>query len=149
MAKSHYRQATHKKPAQVKVKRAREGAGLGLFADEPLAKDSFIIEYVGEIISSEEADRRGGKYLFDLSSRRVIDGKARENTARYINHSCKPNCETEISRGRVFVYAKRNIKEGEELSFDYGKEYVDEFIKPYGCKCDACVEDEEASKSRL
>lgn len=120
------------------VKRSAPGAGLGLFATQPIKKDEFIIEYVGDVITAKEADKRGGKYLFETSSRRVIDGSTRTNTARYINHSCKPNCETEIDRGRVYVYAKRSIKPGEELAYDYGKEYFDDFIKPIGCRCVAC-----------
>ena len=61
------------------------------------------------------------------------------NKARYLNHSCRPNCETDIVKGKVYIYAKRNIKSGEELTYDYGKEYVDDFIKPYGCKCLKCL----------
>lgn len=120
----------------LKVKRSK--AGLGLFTEEPIERDGYIIEYVGEMITSDEADRRGGKYLFDISSRRTIDGTPRYNTARYINHSCRPNCEVEIRNGRVFIFAKRKIKAGEELSYDYGDEYVDAYIKPHGCRCEKC-----------
>ncbi|HEY4502257.1 MAG TPA: SET domain-containing protein [Candidatus Paceibacterota bacterium] len=125
------------KTKKVKVKRSQ--AGLGLFADESIKKNDFIIEYTGEIISQDEADQRGGKYLFELSSRRYIDGKSRKNIARYINHSCNPNCETDIVGGRVYVYARRTIQKDDELHYDYGKEYVDEHIKPYGCKCAHCT----------
>ena len=122
---------------KVKVKRSK--AGLGLFADEPIKKNEFVIEYTGKMLTREEADRKGGKYLFEISSRRTVDGSGRENTARYINHSCKPNCEVDIKRGRIFIYALRNIKADEELNYDYGEEYVDEYIKPHGCKCGPCV----------
>ncbi len=114
--------------------------GLGLFAKVPIKKGECIIEYVGEIINDAEANRRGGRYLFQTSKDRHIDGTARTNTARYINHSCRPNCEVDVIRGHVLVYAKRNILQGEELNYDYGKEYFDEHIKPKGCACEKCVE---------
>lgn len=117
----------------------RSSAGLGLFAGEPIKKGEFVVEYTGEILSNEVADRRGGKYLFEISNRRVVDGTSRSNIARYINHSCKPNCEPDIRRGRILIFARHNIKEGEELTYDYGKEYMDDFIKPKGCKCASCV----------
>lgn len=113
----------------------RSNAGLGLFSCESIKKRDFIIEYIGEVISRKEANKRGGKYLFETSSDRVIDGKGRHNKARYINHSCKPNCEIDVKGGRVFVLAIRDIKKGEELAYDYGKEYFDDIIVPDGCKC--------------
>lgn len=115
----------------------RSSAGLGLFTSEPIERDGFVIEYVGEILTGPESDERGGRYLFETSANRFIDGSARSNTARYINHSCRPNCEVEIRRGRVFVYAKRAIKAGEELNYDYGKEYCNEYVKP--CRCEKCL----------
>lgn len=130
---------SHDVPDHVQVKKSR--TGLGLFAAEPIKKDEFVIEYTGEIISTEEADRRGGEYLFEISSRRTIDGKGRGNIARYINHSCEPNCETEIRNGRVYVFAIRDIEPDEELTYDYGEEFTSDIIakKKGGCKCDACV----------
>ena len=121
-----------------KTRVKRSSAGLGLFADEDIKKGELVIEYTGKVLSSDEADKRGGKYLFELDSKKTIDGSGRENKARYINHSCRPNCEIDIKKGRVFVYAKKNIKLGEELSYDYGKEYFDEYIKPHGCRCEKC-----------
>ena len=123
---------------KVKVKRSRAGAGLGLFAIEPIKKEDFIIEYTGKILSSKEADEAGGKYLFEVNSKKTIDGSGRDNLARYINHSCRPNAEIEIKKGKVLVYSKKNIKVGEEVSYDYGKEYFNEYIKPIGCRCDKC-----------
>lgn len=116
----------------------RSSAGLGLFTNEPIERGGFIIEYWGAIMTRKESDEKGGKYLFETSENRVIDGTHRANIARYINHSCKPNCEIEIFRGRVYVFAKRKIQPGEELAYDYGEEYYDEFIKPYGCRCASC-----------
>lgn len=117
----------------------RSNAGLGLFAGEAIPKGTFIIEYYGPILTKHESNIRGGKYLFETSSNRVINGSDRYNKARYVNHSCKPNCEIEIIRGRVYIVAKRTITAGEELGYDYGKEYVNEYIKPYGCKCGSCL----------
>ena len=120
--------------------------GIGLFTKVPIKKGDCIIEYVGEVINDAEANRRGGRYLFQTSKNRHVDGTDRKNTARYINHSCRPNCEVDIIKGRIFVYAKRAIEVGEELNYDYGKEYWDEHIKPKGCGCVKCVEKRENKK---
>jgi hypothetical protein len=118
----------------------KSSAGLGLFAKRDYKKGELLIEYTGEIISDDEAQRRGGKYLFELNDEWTIDGKGRENTARYINHSCKPNCYPELTddEKQVFIYAKRAIKAGEEFTYNYGKYYFDMEIKPHGCRCAAC-----------
>lgn len=128
---------THKPLVCVK----RSSAGLGLFATDNINKGDFIIEYTGERIPTEEADRRGGKYLFILTDTITIDGKGRENTARYANHSCRPNAEAEFDEDtmQINIVAKRTIKPGEEVCYDYGKEYWNEHIKPYGCKCAKCT----------
>jgi hypothetical protein len=119
----------------VKVKRGAHG--LGLFATGPIKKAAIIAEYWGRIITEEEADRCAGKYLFELEKNMAIDGKSRKNIARYINHSCSPNCEPQehVKPQRVFIVAKRDIKPGEEFGYNYGKEYWDEHIKPIGCRC--------------
>ena len=128
------------KIGEVKYKVKRSSAGLGLFAEEPIKKGTWIIEYVGKILKGkEEVDNYpANKYLFETSKTRMIDGSERSNTARYINHSCKPNCEAEIFSGRVFIKSIKPIIVGEEFTYDYGKEYVDEHIKPYGCRCAPC-----------
>lgn len=113
----------------------KASAGLGLFATRPFKKGERIIEYVGRVIAPEEEYTNRSKYLFETSARRTVDGQARSNTARYINHSCRPNCEPNIVRGRIFIDALRAIKPGEELTYDYGEEYFDEHIKPKGCRC--------------
>ncbi len=124
----------------LKVKRS--GSGLGLFALSPIKKGDFIIEYTGERISEDEANRRAGQYLFTVTDDVTIDGRGRENTARYINHSCRPNAEAEKDEEelKVRIFARRNIKEGEEISYDYGKEHWEYHIKPYGCRCEKCAE---------
>ncbi len=109
--------------------------GLGLFTQVEFKKGEFVIEYLGEKITFEEGERRGGKYLMTLDRYFTIDGKSRDNTARYINHSCKPNCVAYTDKGRVKIYAKRKIVVGEELTYHYGKDYFEQYIKPKGCKC--------------
>lgn len=128
---------TPKEPAY-KLAVRRSSAGLGLFAAEPIPSRSFIIEYFGPVLTQEESEEKGGRYLFEVSSKKVIDGSLRANTARYINHGCKPNCETDVVNGRIYVYSLTDIAPGEELTYDYGKEYFDDFIKPAGCRCTAC-----------
>ncbi len=124
----------------LKIQRAK--TGLGLYTTKERTKGERITEYRGEHISSSEADKRGGKYLFTLNKSTVIDGKARDNIARYLNHSCRPNCYAEIDANEehIFFYAKKKIAAGEELTFNYGKEYFKELIEPFGCKCEKCSE---------
>lgn len=123
------------------VRVGRSSAGLGLFAKEPINKGQLIIEYTGDRISQDEANRRGGRYLFEVTDDLVIDGKGRENTARYINHACKPNAEAEHDEDedRIFIRAKKRIAPGEEITYHYGKEYMKEIIGPEGCKCASCL----------
>lgn len=128
------------KKEQPSVMVKRSSAGLGLFANTTFKQGDFIIEYTGEHISHKESDRRGGKYLFILSDEIVVDGKGRDNIARYINHSCKPNAEAETDEkeGKIRISAKKKILPGEEISYDYGKDYWDSHIKPHGCRCRSC-----------
>lgn len=123
-------------PLKLLVKRSR--AGLGLFAGELIAKDSCIIEYVGRRISHEEEMKSRSRYLFTVNRNITIDGTDRKNTARYINHSCKPNAEAVIHKNRIYIFAIRSIEEGEEITYDYGKEYFDEYMSNGRCRCDAC-----------
>ncbi|MEI6494660.1 MAG: SET domain-containing protein, partial [bacterium] len=125
-------------PGNYKLLVKRSVAGLGLFAGEPIKKDSCIIEYVGRIISEKEEYTSNSKYLFGINSKKTIDGSARSNKARYINHSCKPNAEAVIHQARVFIFATRNIKPGEEILYDYGQEYWQEHINKHGCRCSKC-----------
>lgn len=122
-------------PGGYKLLVKRSIAGLGLFAGEDIPKGACVIEYVGRQVSKEEEDTSKSKYLFEISKNKTIDGKPKWNKAGYINHLCKSNCEPEIRGGRVFIMAKRAIKKGEELGYDYGKEYFEEHIRP--CKCPA------------
>ncbi len=119
----------------------KSNSGLGLFAGKDFRKGDLVIEYTGEKITEAEANRRGGKYLFELNDEWTIDGKGRENKARYINHSCKPNCYPELddSEEHIFIYAKRAIKTGEEITYNYGKMYFDDLIGKDSCRCDSCL----------
>ncbi len=123
--------------------------GLGVFAARKLRKGQRIIEYEGERITNEEADKRYDDdkmqrhhtFLFTLDNRTVIDGAAEGNDARLINHSCDPNCEAVIEKKRIFIYALKTIQPGTELSYDYQYERTgendDEMEKFYKCRCGA------------
>lgn len=115
----------------------RSKTGLGLFAGEAIPKGSCVIEYTGVEITKEQEEKSRSKYLFEIHSRKTIDGAPRWNTARYINHSCRANCEPNIHKGRVYIHAKRNIKPGEELNYDYGKNYFNQYLKDI-CACPKC-----------
>lgn len=123
-----------------KVKAKRGLAGLGLFAGEDIKKGELIIEYIGEILNKEQADKKAtSQYLFEVSRNKTIDGTPRWNIARYCNHACEEaaNAESEIKKGRVFIRAIKKINEGDEIVYDYGEEFVKEHIAPYGCRCTA------------
>jgi uncharacterized protein len=116
----------------------RTATGLGLFATKEIPKGTRLLEYTGPLIPNEEVDKRNGKYFFGVNKKWSIDGSPRTNLARYINHSCRPNAEAVLSGKRVWIWARRNIKAGEEISYHYGKEYFDGVIKEIGCKCEKC-----------
>jgi SET domain-containing protein len=116
----------------------RSATGLGLFALDAIPADRRIIEYTGPVLTNEEANKRGGKYLLSMDKKYVIDGSPRSNVARYVNHSCRPNAKAYTSGVRVWIWSLRAIKAGEEITMNYGKEYFDEKIKPKGCKCRKC-----------
>jgi SET domain-containing protein len=127
----------------------RTNAGLGLFAVKPIPKGTRIIEYTGPLLPNEEVDKRRGRYFFGVNTRWTIDGSPRSNVARYINHSCKPNAEALISGRRVWIWARKNIKPGEEIAYDYGKEYFDDIIRPMGCRCEKCASPSRRSRKKL
>jgi uncharacterized protein len=122
--------------------------GRGVYAARRIAKGERIIEYRGELISWKEADRRPPSdpddphhtFFFSLSNgKQVIDAGSGGNAARWINHSCDPNCETDDAGKRVFIQAMRDIRRGEELFYDYSL-IIDERITPtlkrdYACRC--------------
>lgn len=121
----------------------RSKTGLGLFATKPIKKGDEIIEYFGPLLDSrnEKHDAIENKYLFEINNRWTIDGSVRRNIARYINHACRPNAESDVQerKRKVFIRAIKNIQVGEEINYDYGKEYFKEYLKPIGCLCESCV----------
>ncbi|KKW19866.1 MAG: hypothetical protein UY63_C0005G0049 [Parcubacteria group bacterium GW2011_GWA2_51_10] len=124
--------------ARFAIQKSRPGLGHGLFATANLSKGDFVLEYTGKKIPTKLADEITSRYLFEIDRKWTVDGSVQSNLARYINHSCEPNCECVLEGGRILIYASRDIEKGEELSFDYGEEYFDEYIKPMGCKCHKC-----------
>src|SRR5690349_176059 len=120
----------------------RSKTGLGLFATKPIKKGTRIIRYFGPLLDSKKKkdDEIENKYLFELTNRWTIDGSIRKNVARYINHACKPNAESDVRprKRKVFIRAIKDIEPGEEINYDYGTDYFKAYLKPIGCKCDAC-----------
>jgi SET domain-containing protein len=139
MSKSTPRsRSTKALPTDPLLRVGRSKSGLGLFACEPIKKGRFIAEYWGKVLPSAKADELDNRYLFEVNSKWTIDGSDRRNMARYINHGCKPNAESDIKKGQVFIKSRRNIAEGDEITYDYGKNYFETFIEPHGCRCIAC-----------
>lgn len=114
--------------------------GLGLFATKPIKSGKKIIRYKGPLVTNDEAEKLDNKYLFEVSKKWTINGAGRANIARYANHACKPNAESDVSakKRRVIIRAIRDIEPGEEITYDYGDDYFKIFLKPAGCKCASC-----------
>jgi SET domain-containing protein len=127
-----------KKPYRI----GRSKTGLGLFATKPIKKGTKIIRYFGPLLDSRKKkdDAVDNKYLFEINNRWTIDGSVRKNIARYINHACRPNAESDVSskKRKVVIRAIKNIEAGDEINYDYGTDYFKIFLKPIGCKCDHC-----------
>ena len=121
------------------VKNSFPGAGKGLFAAVSINVGDFILEYTGRRIMASVADTLPSRYLFEIDNTWTIDAEAPSNLARYINHACDPNCEGNIRDGHILIFASRDIERDEEVTMNYGNEYFDEFIRPVGCRCRACV----------
>ena len=123
--------------------------GKGVFALQDIAEGEDLIEYVGEVISWAEAERRhphdpqnpNHTFYFHIDEDHVIDGLHGGNASRWINHSCAPNCEADQQGSRVFIRALRTIAAGEELNFDYGliidERYTPKLKAEYACWCGA------------
>lgn len=119
----------------------RSFTGLGLFATRPIKKREKIAEYKGPRVTAEEAgrlERRGNRYLYEINPRVTIDGSPRSNIARYANHSCNPNSETYAYARRVFIRTLRRIKPDEEITYDYGNDYLKYVIGRSYCQCGRC-----------
>ena len=121
----------------------------GIFAKKNIKKNTRIIEYVGEKVTKAEGDRRssirikkftnskqsGAVYIFELDKKYDIDGFVNRNKAKFINHSCSPNCEVDIINGKIWISSIKNIKKGEELSYDYGYAFDPDDFRDHVCKC--------------
>ena len=126
----------------------RSRSGLGLFATQEIPKGRFIIRYTGPLLTNEQADRAENKYLFELNNRWTIDGKSRKNTARYINHSCRPNAEVYFVGHEIKIRARKRIEAGDEIAYDYGKDHWNAYIKDKGCQCPKCREKRAEERRR-
>jgi SET domain-containing protein len=116
--------------------------GLGGFALKDLRAGVRVIEYVGERITKSESRRRcelNNEYIFALDDQWDLDGAVERNPARYLNHSCRPNCEARFADGGIWIVSLRNIRAGEEITFNYG--YDLEEYREHRCHCGAreCV----------
>src|SRR5216684_1735271 len=129
-------------PSNKPYRVGRSRTGLGLFATKPIKQGAKIVRYFGPLLDSRKKkdDAIENKYLFELNNRWTIDGSVRKNIARYINHACKPNAESDVKprKRKVVIRAIKNIEPGEEINYDYGTDYFKAYLKPIGCKCDAC-----------
>ncbi len=129
-------------PSNKPYRVGRSRTGLGLFATKPIKKGARIVRYFGPLLDSRKKkdDAIENKYLFELNNRWTIDGSVRKNIARYINHACKPNAESDVKprKRKVVIRAIKNIEPGEEINYDYGTDYFKAYLKPIGCKCAAC-----------
>jgi len=112
----------------------------GLYANQNIKKGTKILEYKGKIISVKKSetdpkfDNKKAIYLFNINKRFDLDGNFKFNTARLINHSCDPNCEVFGEGLKIWIYAMKDIKKGDELSYDYGFSF-DENFKQFPCYC--------------
>ena len=131
-----------------KVKKSKVH-GYGIIASENIDKNTKIIQYIGEKVTKKEGDRRsserikkylnkkneGSVYIFELNKKYDIDGSPLYNKARYINHSCRPNCEVDIIKNEIWVISIKNIKKGDELNYDYGYPFDKDDYSDHICKC--------------
>lgn len=139
-----------KKPAQPRPFEVRRSPihGTGGFATRDIRRGERIIEYRGERITHDEADDRypdpedgvpHHTFLFEVDEDTVLDAAVRGNAARWLNHSCDPNCESVIEDGRVWIEAIRPIKRGQELVYDYQfvleERHTPALKKQYPCRC--------------
>ncbi|MDH3600189.1 MAG: SET domain-containing protein-lysine N-methyltransferase [Candidatus Tectomicrobia bacterium] len=116
--------------------------GTGGFAKIDIRRGKRIVEYAGPRISQDEAERlieQGNAYIFTLNDEVAINGWMRWNTARFLNHSCAPNCESRIVQERVWIYALRSIQAGEELTYNYGYGLDDAEVDRCRCGAPTCV----------
>jgi len=134
------------KPRYPLVRKKSKIHGKGLFAEVDIPKGKKIIRYVGKKINHKQSDKisdkqlkkskkskEGSVYLFTLSKKFDLDGNVKYNTARLINHSCGPNCESDVIKGKVWIVSHKKIKAGTELTYDYG--FNIHSYEDHLCKC--------------
>jgi SET domain-containing protein len=138
-----------KRPGPAIAVRHSKIHGNGVFAARKIPAGDCVIEYKGERITQREADKRSGSdpdnpfhtFFFSLENGKLIDGGVDGNDSRWINHSCGPNCEAREEDDRVFIYALRDIRRGEELNYDYGlivsERHTPAVKRSYACRCGA------------
>ena len=140
-------------PSSLLIRRDRSGIhGSGVYARTAIPDGHVIVEYRGERITKAESKRREDArlarirrgsdactYIFDLNRRHDLDGRRGGNVSRFINHSCQPNCRSELDRGHIWIIAERNIAPGEEITFDYGFPFRDWAENPCRCGTAGCV----------
>lgn len=117
-------------------------AGTGGFARRPIPAGTPVLEYVGERISKQESllrCQRGNPYIFDLNKAWDLDGDVPGNPARFLNHSCAPNCDAEQTGERIWIVTTRDVAEGEELTFDYGYDLAEYREHPCHCGTPNCI----------
>ena len=133
-----------------KVKKSKVH-GTGIFATKDISKNIKIIQYIGDKVTKSEGDRRsalrirkylnskqtGSVYIFELNNKYDIDGFVPSNKAKFINHSCNPNCEVDIIKNEIWISSIKKIKKNDELSYDYGYSFDKEDFRDHVCKCGA------------
>ena len=131
-----------------KVKKSKVH-GSGVFTTEDIKKGVKIIRYIGEKVTKKEGDKRsterikkfinkkneGSVYIFELNKKYDIDGSTSYNKARYINHSCDPNCEVDIIKNEIWIISIKDIKKGSELNYDYGYPCDKDDFNEHKCQC--------------
>lgn len=131
-----------------KVKKSKVH-GSGVFATKDIKKGVKIIQYIGEKVTKKEGDKRsaerikkylnkkneGSVYIFELNKKYDIDGSPSYNKARYINHSCDPNCEVDIIKNEIWIISIKDIKKSSELNYDYGYPFDKDDYNDHKCKC--------------
>lgn len=145
--------SSRRKPTRSKWVRVRRSGihGRGLFASQAIPEGTQVIEYVGPKVTKKQAlkiealraarEKRGGDgcvYTFILNARHDVDGRVSWNTARLANHSCNPNCMTNVIRGRIWIIALRDIAKDEELTYDYNYDWVQWWDNPCRCGTKGC-----------
>lgn len=123
----------------------RSATGLGMFAQQDIPSQTRIIEYIGTRLTNAEAEQSDNRYIIFLNETHTLDGKDRKNAARYLNHSCQSNAAAYTTGKRVWIWSERVIKAGEEITINYGPEYLAAYIQPGACRCRGCLRRDEAA----